>query len=128
MAGPTQGHEHPSDDGAADGAVRHAHGSPPGRPRPSDAAIADIATQVARAVPLPPPDDQTTWILAQRAELPGEDEGRVIRALVQRLRDVRLQARLASSPGGPSRRDGRGLEPGPRGDEQGRRDEPASDA
>ena len=32
-------------------------------------------------MPLPAPEDQTTWILARAAELPADDEARVIRVL-----------------------------------------------
>jgi hypothetical protein len=66
---------------------------PQRRPRLSDAAIAEIAAEIVWAVPLPPPDDQSTWILASAAELPGEDEERVVRALARRRTDER-QRRL----------------------------------
>ena len=50
----------------------------------SDVAIDEIAEQIARALPLPPPEDQSTWILSSAAELPPEDEARVERALARR--------------------------------------------
>ena len=59
---------------------------PPRRPWLSDAVIDDIAAEIARALPLPPPDDQSTRILARAAELPDEDEERVVRAPAQRPR------------------------------------------
>ena len=57
------------------------------RLRLSDAAIGAIADRIARAVPLPPPDDQSTWIRSGAAELPDEDEERVIHALARRRTD-----------------------------------------
>ena len=56
----------------------------PWRLRLSERAVRDIAEQIARAMTLPPPDDQSTWILSRAAELPAEDEERVVRALEQR--------------------------------------------
>ena len=66
---------------------------PQQRPRLSDAVIDEIAAEIALALPLPPPDDQSTWILASAAELPAEDEERVVRALARRRIDER-QRRL----------------------------------
>lgn len=60
---------------------------PDRRLRLSDAAIDDIAEEIARAFPLPPPDDRSTWILSDAAELSDEDEERVIRALARRRAD-----------------------------------------
>lgn len=71
--------DRPSDDGASP----PPRVTPLERPRPSDAGIDDIAGEIARAVPRPPPDDQSTWILSRAAELPHEDEERVMRALTR---------------------------------------------
>ncbi len=84
MYGPSR----PSPDGSPD----ELHGRAPAPPRAqlrlSDAAIAAIAEQIVQAMPLRAPDDRTTWVLSRRAELPDEDEGRVIRLLTERHRAV----------------------------------------
>ena len=50
-------------------------------PRPTDAQIRAIARRIARAVRRPPPDDQSTWLLAKAQELAPDDEDRVEAAL-----------------------------------------------
>jgi hypothetical protein len=59
----------------------HAGAGTASAPRLSDAAIRAIARGVARALSLPPPDDQSTWILSAAAELAPSEEDRVIAAL-----------------------------------------------
>ena len=81
------GPHHPSFDGSDDRSQDGMHGQAfparrrQRRPRLSDATIAEVAGQIAQAMPPPTPGDQTTWILAHVAELPAEDESRVIRVL-----------------------------------------------
>ena len=99
MPRPTRGPDHLSDDGAALGTERQTRVPPDARPRLSDAAIEEIAAQIARAMPLPPPDDQTTWVLASRAALPDGDEERVTHARARRTRDARHDAPRAALPG-----------------------------
>ena len=74
------GSKRPSPPGSTDGRYGQVPGPPRLRLRLSDGTIVDIAEQIARAMSLAPPDDQTTWILARAAGLPAEDEERVIRA------------------------------------------------
>ena len=79
------GPQHPSSNRSDYGSHGQGSSPPPVRPRSrpplSEAAIAAIAEQIAQAMPLPAPEDQTTWILARAAELPADDEARVIRVL-----------------------------------------------
>jgi hypothetical protein len=66
-------------------------------PRPTDAQIRAIARRIARAVRRPPPDDQSTWLLARAQELAPEDEDRVEAALAA-LRAGRRRPARATDP------------------------------
>jgi hypothetical protein len=72
-------------------------GSVEAAPRPTDAEIRAVARRIARAVRRPPPDDQSSWLLAKAQEFAPEDEARVEAAL-EALRAGRRRPARATGP------------------------------